>query len=121
MPRITQCLTASFPFTASAATTSTLKILHFNCNGLRNKKDDLEHHQNTHSIHIAAIQETKLTARAKDPKLLNYAIYRKDQTAKQGGGLLMLIHNSIPFTITKLPDDNTIESQAIMIKALYST
>ena len=48
-------------------------------------------------IKIAALQETKLTARSKDPSFEGYSVVRKHR-GSNGGGLLFLIHQSIPFT-----------------------
>ncbi|ESN99424.1 hypothetical protein HELRODRAFT_162972 [Helobdella robusta] len=46
----------------------------------------------------------------KNPVFKKYAIYRKDRGIGRGGGLILLIHNSIPYSIKSLPDVPTIES-----------
>ncbi|ESN91258.1 hypothetical protein HELRODRAFT_182117 [Helobdella robusta] len=64
-----------------------LTFLQWNCNGTKNKKDKLQQHLETHKIHIAALQETKLTSRSKEPEFDGYSLYRKDRGLGQGGGL----------------------------------
>ncbi|ESO00247.1 hypothetical protein HELRODRAFT_176105 [Helobdella robusta] len=61
--------------------------------------------------------ESKLIKGSKNPVFKEYAIYRKDRGIGRGGGLILLIHNSIPYSIKSLPDVSTIESQAIKINA----
>ena len=51
----------------------------------------------SNEIKIAALQDTKLTARSMDPSFEGYTVVRKDR-GSNGGGLLFLIHQSIPFT-----------------------
>ncbi|ESO02814.1 hypothetical protein HELRODRAFT_174237 [Helobdella robusta] len=98
---------------------SKLNILQFNCNDLKNKNKSAEiaHHLSIHNISIAALQETKLSTRSAVPVFKNYAIYRKDRKSGRGGGLMMLIHHKIPYTIKQLPDTDTTESQGITIMA----
>ncbi|ESN92868.1 hypothetical protein HELRODRAFT_165002 [Helobdella robusta] len=93
-----------------------LTFLQWNCNGIKNKTDELQQHLETHKIHIA---ETKLNSRSKEPEFDGYSIYRKDRGLGQGGGLVMLIHNNIPYSIKQLPDSNPIESQAIILNINY--
>ncbi|ESN91431.1 hypothetical protein HELRODRAFT_165465 [Helobdella robusta] len=96
---------------------SKLNILQFNCNGLKNKSAEIAHHLSIHNISIAALPETKLSTRSAVPVFKNYAIYRKDRKSGRGGGLMMLIHHKIPYTIKQLPDTVTMESQGITIMA----
>ncbi|ESO12313.1 hypothetical protein HELRODRAFT_158805 [Helobdella robusta] len=65
---------------ASSHSTSLLKILQFNCNAL---------------------------SRSGDPIFNEYVLYRKDRMGGRSGGLLMLIHHSIPFVIMQLPEIDT--------------
>ncbi|ESO12174.1 hypothetical protein HELRODRAFT_158637 [Helobdella robusta] len=62
-------------------------------------------------------QESKLTKGSKNPVFKEYAIYRKNRRIGRGGGLILLIHNSITYSIESLPDVPTIESQAITFNA----
>ena len=64
-----------------------LIILQVNINGIKNKLDELKlliH--DTHSD-ILTIQETKLTPKAKTPKVHNFTTVRNDRLHKAGGGV----------------------------------
>jgi hypothetical protein len=50
-----------------------------------------------HSIKIACIQQTKLSARSKPPSFPDFALVRKDRPAGMEGSLITLIHDSISF------------------------
>ncbi|ESN97338.1 hypothetical protein HELRODRAFT_178124 [Helobdella robusta] len=95
-----------------------LKIMQFNCNGIRKRRKELEHHLISNNIQIAAIQETKLSSPLKNIEFSNYTVYRRDRSGKKGGGLLMLIINSIQYDKKPLPSPNNdvIEQQGITIK-----
>ncbi|ESO07572.1 hypothetical protein HELRODRAFT_170118 [Helobdella robusta] len=105
------------PSTSQAVSAGKLNFLQLNCNGIKNKQEEIQQHLINHNIHIAALQESKLTKGSKNPVFREYAIYRKDRGIGRGGGLILLIHNSIPYSIKSLPDVPTIESQAITINA----
>ena len=67
-------------------------------------------------IHIAALQETKLTSKSKPSKTGEYTMIRKDRVHDSGGGLAFLIHASVQFTsLPDPPPDPHIESQAIKV------
>ena len=70
-----------------------------------------------HNIKIAAIQETKLDPKSKLPPFWNYAVVRKDRN-RHGGGLALLIHHSIPYSLVPLPraTSPSLEQQAVKIK-----
>jgi hypothetical protein len=72
------------------------------------------------SIMIACIQETKLSARSKQPNFPDYAFVRCDHTVSGGGGLAILIHHSIPYInldVTTLTNQNpTLEVLAVCIE-----
>ena len=60
------------------------------------------------NIHIAAIQETKLTSKAKTKATPNYTLERKDRGNDiKGGGLAFLIHESIPYQKVSTPPSLT--------------
>ena len=58
-----------------------------------------------HDTHadIITIQETKLTPKAKTPKIHNFTSVRTDRLHKAGGGLITLIRDNITFTTTDIP------------------
>ena len=43
------------------------------------------------------VQESKLTAQSRSPKIQNYTLVRHDRRLGPGGGLLICIHNSVNF------------------------
>ena len=106
------------PTTTSVPVTENIKILQFNCNGLRNKIIEIINWMKKKNIKIAAFQETKLNEDTQINNIGNYTLIRKDRTRDAGGGVAFLIHNSIKFQ--ELPDiqDPHIEFQAIKISNL---
>ena len=67
----------------------TFNILQWNANGFGNKRIELSIFLETH-IKVAAIQESKLTAKSRSPNIQNCTLVRQDQ--------LFFIHNSVSFT-----------------------
>ena len=68
-----------------------LIILQVNINGLRNKLEKLKLIIHDTHADIITIQETKLTPKAKTPKIHNFRAVRTDRLHKAGGGLITLI------------------------------
>ena len=73
-------------------------------------------------IHVATIQESKLTTTSTTPSFPGYTTLRHDRPTRGGGGLLTLIHKDIPFTNTtaethvRMPHDPTLELQSTHIQ-----
>ncbi|ESN97932.1 hypothetical protein HELRODRAFT_177595 [Helobdella robusta] len=65
-----------------------LNFLQLNCNSIKNKHEVIQQHSIDHNIHIAALQESKLSKSFKTPVFRDYAIYRKDRGNGRGGGLI---------------------------------
>ena len=78
-------------------------ILQANINGLRNKLEELKLLIHDTHADIITIQETKLTPKAKTPKIHNFTSVRTDRLHKAGGGLITLIRDNITFTTTDIP------------------
>ena len=78
-------------------------MLQYNINGINNKIDELLHYMEKRKIHIAALQETKLTGKSKMKKTPNYTLIRKDRGTNKGGGLAFLIHKDISFNLVPTP------------------
>ena len=101
-----------------------LTILQYNINGIQSKIDELLNYMDTNNIKIAAIQETKLTNKSKQPKTKNYTFLRKDRGKDKGGGLAFLVHESIDFnqepTPPSLDTDPHLESLTITIPGTES-
>ena len=93
-----------------------LKILQFNCNGIKGKISEILNWMEENKIKIAALQETKLMPSQKDPNTTDYTIVRADRDRDKGGGLAFLVHKSIQFQqLHDLPKDNSLESQGIKV------
>ena len=61
-------------------------ILQININGIRNKIEELKNLVHNTQPDITTIQETKLTQKAKTPKIPQYTTICTDREHKQGGG-----------------------------------
>ena len=93
-----------------------MKILQWNCNGIRNKLTELANFIDENNIKIVVLQETKLTANSSPPNIDGFTLVRKDRGKDKGGGLAIFIHKSIIFQhLDNLPEDNHTESQAIKV------
>ena len=80
-----------------------LIILQVNISGIENKLEELKlliH--DTHADTIT-IQETKLTPKAKTPKIHNFTAVRTDRLHKAGGRIITLIGDNTTFTTTDIP------------------
>ena len=74
-------------------------FLQWNCNGLTSAAERLSHFLHLHNVKVAAIQETKLQPRNKDPRIPGYSILRRDRPGGgRGGGVALLFHHSVAFT-----------------------
>jgi hypothetical protein len=93
-------------------------LLQLNCQGIKGKATELAVFLHKGNVKIAALQETKLTDRSKDPDFgPDYTLLRKDR-GRGGGGLAFLIHKSIPFTPLTLDiptSDQTTEALAVQV------
>ena len=76
----------------------TFNILQWNANGIGSKQTELSFFLEAHNVKVAAIQESKLTAKSRSPNIQNYTLVRQDRRLGPGGGLLFFIHNSVSFT-----------------------
>ena len=86
-------------------------------NGLRNKLEELKLLIHDTHADIITIQETKLTPKAKAPKIHNFTAVRTDRLHKAGGGLITLIRDNITFTTTEIPSTiNTHNTELQMVK-----
>ena len=94
-----------------------LIILQVNINGLRNKLEELKLLIHDTHADIITIQETKLTPKAKTPKIHNFTSVRTDRLHKAGGGLITLIRDNITFTTTDIPSTiNTHNIELLMVR-----
>ncbi|KAI5731922.1 hypothetical protein M8J77_018439 [Diaphorina citri] len=91
-------------------------ILQFNARGISGKCDEVLDFMHTHNIKLAAIQETKLTARSNLSERFGYTFVRQDRTQDEGGGIAFIIHNTLSYQPKALPNPGTpLEQQAITL------
>ena len=94
-----------------------MAIVGWNSNGLKNSTVELNSFLSRHGVKVACLQETKLTASSNTPYFPGFATVRRDRPAGGGGGLLTLIHHSLPFVETASPiNDGVIETIVIKTK-----
>ena len=105
----TACMTPPRPCTPSpppspahmpTMSDKSFNILQWNANGIGNKQTELSIFLEAHNVKVAAIQESKLTAKSRSPNIQNNTLVRYDR--RQGGGFLFFIHNLISFTRNSL-------------------
>ena len=94
-----------------------LKILQFNCNGLKGKLDQVIDMMEKNNLKIAALQETKFTNKSKIPDIPDYALVRSDRGKdNKGGGLAFLVHTTVLFEpLLNFPKDKHIEALGIKV------
>ena len=99
--------------------TNCLRLVQWNANGISGRINELLTFLHSNNVNIAAIQETKLTNMTKPHKTPGWAAVRLDSHKNNGGGLLMLMKDTIPFVgnTTALPQsaDHHLEQQGISI------
>ena len=87
----------SAPYAEQICDDSTFNVLQFNAIGIGNKLTELGVVLERNKVKVAVIQESKLSSKSKNPCIRNYTTVRKDRPHGHGGGLLILIHESISF------------------------
>ena len=99
--------------------TNSLRLMQWNTNGISGKITELLTILHRNNVNIAAIQETKLTNKSMPHKTSGLAFVRLDRHKNIGGGLLMLIKDTITFVdnTAALPQsaDTHLEQQGISI------
>ena len=80
------------PAHAPTVSDKSFNILQWNANGIGNKQAELSIFLEAHNVKVAAIQESKLTAKSSSPniQIRNYTLVRHDLRQGPGGGLLFL-------------------------------
>ena len=76
--------------------------MQLNCNGLRDKLQEILRFMQMNNILVAALQETNLSQLC-SLTAPEYNIVRKDRMSNRGGGFAFLIHNSIQYSVAHLP------------------
>ena len=102
-PRTTTGLLTPHKHRPSSKSERNLIILQVNIHRLINKLEELNLLIHDTHVDIITIHETKLTPKAKTPKIHNFPAVRTDRLHKAGGGLITLIRDNITFTTTDIP------------------
>ena len=84
-PRHADCHHRLVPPTMSD---KTFNRLQWNVNGIGNKQTELSIFLEAHTVKVAAIQESRLTAKSRSPNIQNYTLVRQDRRQGPGGDLL---------------------------------
>ena len=109
------------PFSTQTPT-NCLRLMQWNANGIIGEITELLTFLHSNNVNIAAIEENKLTNKSKPPRTPAWAAVRLDRQNNKGGGLLMLIKETIPFVdnTAALPQsaDPHLEHQGISITML---
>jgi ribonuclease HI len=87
---------------------SPITIVHWNAEGVTNKKTELEQYLHQHNINICCLQETHLQE-GKPFKIRGYQVFRSDRQGRRKGGVATLVRNNI----------NASESRRYMDEAEY--
>ena len=96
-----------------------MKIGQININGIQSKSTELCSWLLENNVKVCAVQETKLQAKSNTPSFPQYTFLRKDRQNKTGGGLALLIHESVTFIpLPDPPADPHLEYQGIQIENL---
>ena len=93
--------------------------MQWNTNWISGKITELLTFLHSNNVNIVAIQETKLTKKSKPLKTPGWAAVRLDRHMNKGGGLLMLVKDTIPFVDNTAAhpqsSDPHMEQQSILI------
>ncbi|GFY77854.1 RNA-directed DNA polymerase from mobile element jockey [Trichonephila inaurata madagascariensis] len=102
------------PSSSTQGTSSPLKIVTWNADGIRRKITELEDYVSRHDPDIVTLQETFLQP-CNSLNISNYTTYRNDRLTNRGGGTAILIKNSIAHHSIDI-HTLTLENSAIVIK-----
>ena len=98
----------------SRATSRPFKIMHWNSEGIRNKKQDLQVFLKENNIDICCIQETHLNDNHRF-SVRGYETFRLDRTSGHKGGVVTLIKNTIAAAEIYRSGDRTTECLGISL------
>lgn len=93
---------------------SFLKCCSWNANWIKTHIAELRNFIKSHKLDIILVSETKLTPEI-NIKIKNFKIIRKDRTA-HGGGVAIIIRNSVPYKSLGTNNTVTIENVCIQLK-----
>ena len=93
-----------------------LKIIQWNCDGLRPKLYELKERLVAKDIDVCMIQETKLRIGDPTPRIPGYAVLRDDRKALYGGGLITYIKETLIYERIGYRTKNTTECMSFRVK-----
>lgn len=94
-----------------------LKIAHLNCNAFNNKYCDIYNFINTEEIDILSLNETFFKHKSTNHNLINgYIMLRCDREYSNGGGVAIIIRNTLKFQVIKSSSNEDHELIAIEIE-----
>ena len=74
--------------------------MHWNAEGVSNKREELQHFLHENNVNICCIQETHLQD-DKSFKIRGYQVFRSDRKERKKGGVMTLVRNNINVSETK--------------------
>ena len=92
------------------------RFLQFNCNSILQCHTKLQDFLHRHQVLVACVQETKLGVNSSLKEFTDYATVRRGRPTGVGGGLVALVHHSIPYRVPDsgiLPDGDMAEVLAV--------
>lgn len=98
----------------SHKTATNLNILAWNCQSIRNKLSELNHHLIESNIDIAVLCETWLSTH-QNIFLQGYTVHRRDRQNGEHGGVAIAIKNSIEHSLLPNIETHVIEAVAVKV------
>lgn len=98
-------------------TMEALKVVSWNANSCIKHLNELKELIEEHKPHAVLLQETFLKSHMASPIIRGYTWHRQDRADGKGGGVAILVQNSLPFT-RNAPPGNIKEAEVVGGKAL---
>ena len=98
-------------------TQQSIRLLQWNCCGIRSKQSELDEILRSQKIDVACIQESKLRVGDATPSFPGYTSVRCDRrnTTVAGGGLVTIVKNDLPFQRQQSPSVGNLELLSIRL------
>ena len=87
---------------------TSLKVVHWNAEGIRNKKPELQEFLRSNKVDVLCAQETHLSDNHRF-FVRGYELFRNDRTSGHKGGVLTLVRNNIPSVESSKSGNDSIE------------
>ncbi len=95
-------------------------LCQININGIQSKATDLMHLLTTENIHVAMVQETKMTDKSRDLTTLVYSLVRQDHDRDKVGGVAFLVKDNVTLHTNPTPS-NIKNNSKISISNSFTT